>query len=58
MPERKNLYRWRFGDHTIVEIVMDSGKVNATDTDELNIPSPRSNRWLGSKKLQCALKLH
>ena len=37
---------------------MDSGKVDATNTAEFNIPSPRSNRWLGNKKLQCALKLH
>jgi hypothetical protein len=46
MPERKDLDRHGFRNHTIVQMVMNAEKMNAADTGQFDVSSLRPNRWL------------
>lgn len=46
MSLRKNLDCCRFWTHPVEEIVVDAGKVKATDTGKFNVPSLRADRRL------------
>jgi hypothetical protein len=37
---------------------MDAEKVNPADTGEFDVSSLRPDQWLGSKELECPLKLN
>lgn len=58
MPQGKDLNCHGLEYHGVVEMIVNAGKVNATDTGQLDVPSLCADRWLGSKGLKRPLKLH
>lgn len=58
MPECQYLDGHGVGDNPIIQIVMNTGKMNTTDTSQSDVTSLRPNRWLRCKELKCPFQFY